>query len=59
MRPSLPHAAAALLCTLLLAGCGITSKKQVSYDPEEFDSTTTHTRSFRASQAETLSLIHI
>jgi hypothetical protein len=53
MRPPLPHAALALLFTLLLAGCGITAPKQVSYDPEEFDSTTTHTRSFRGSQAET------
>ena len=53
MRPFLPNAALALLFTLVLAGCGITSPKQVTYDPEEFDSTTTHTRSFPATQAQT------
>jgi hypothetical protein len=53
MRPPFPHAAAALLISLVLAGCSTAPSKQVSYDPEEFDSTTTHTRSFRATEAQT------
>jgi hypothetical protein len=53
MRLPVPQAALALLFTLALAGCGVTSPKRVSYDPEEFDSTTTHTRTFRATQAQT------
>ena len=35
---------AALLLALALAGCGTGSPKRVVYDPEEFDSTTTHAR---------------
>lgn len=42
----------AAAAALLLAGCGITPKR-VSYEPEEFDSTTTHTRSYAASEAQT------
>ncbi|CAN7203545.1 MULTISPECIES: DUF2242 domain-containing protein [unclassified Variovorax] len=52
MRLSSSCTAAALLFSLLLAGC-ISPAKRVSYDPEEFDSTTTHTRVFRATQAQT------
>lgn len=37
---------------LILAGCTGTPKR-VTYDPEEFDSTTTHTRNFRATQSQT------
>jgi Uncharacterized protein conserved in bacteria (DUF2242) len=44
--------AALMLSSLLVAGCASTAER-VSYDPEEFDSTTTHTRSFRASQQQT------
>ena len=53
MPPHLSRAVPVLLSTLLLAACGIGSPKQVSYDPEEFGSTTAHTRSFRATQAQT------
>jgi hypothetical protein len=52
MRLPISCSAAALLFSLLLAGCASPAKR-VSYDPEEFDSTTTHTRSFRATQAQT------
>ncbi|VWX60108.1 conserved hypothetical protein [Burkholderiales bacterium 8X] len=45
--------AGALLVALVLAACGATGTKKVSYDPEEFDSTTTHTRNFAASQSQT------
>ncbi len=38
---------------LVLAGCPSTGAKRVSYEPEEFDSTTTHTRSYKASEAQT------
>lgn len=44
---------AALLVPLVLAGCGSTSSRRTSYEPEEFDSTTTHTRSYAASEAQT------
>ncbi|MEJ7686732.1 MAG: DUF2242 domain-containing protein [Variovorax sp.] len=44
---------AAPLLALLLAACAGGPAKRVSYDPEEFDSTTTHTRSYRATQAQT------
>ncbi len=44
---------AAPLLALLLAACAAGPAKRVSYDPEEFDSTTTHTRSYRATQAQT------
>jgi len=54
LRFPLSHAAVvALLFSLVAAGCSIPAAKRVSYDPEEFDSTTTHTRSFRATQAQT------
>ncbi|MBS0453188.1 MAG: DUF2242 domain-containing protein [Proteobacteria bacterium] len=43
---------AASLAALALAGCGSTPK-QVSYDPEGFSSTDTHTRVFEASEAQT------
>ena len=49
--PSLLGLAAA--CGLALAGCGSGSKKPVSYDPEAFGSTTTHARSFSATEAQT------
>ena len=43
-----------LLAALLLAGCGATSStRRISYEPEEFDSTTTHTRSYTATEAQT------
>jgi hypothetical protein len=42
----------AVLLAAALAGCGITTKR-VSYDPEEFDSTTTHARSYVATEAQT------
>jgi hypothetical protein len=49
-------ARAAPLCgaavALVLAGCGATAKR-VNYDPEEFDSTTTHARSYPATEAQT------
>ena len=43
---------AAALVVLLLAGCAGTSKRVV-YDPEEFDSTTTHARGYAATEAQT------
>jgi hypothetical protein len=54
MRPSSSlAAAAALLVAVLVSGCGVTERQRVTYEPEEFDSTTTHTRSFTASEART------
>ena len=55
LPPSLRFSAVLLapVLALALAGCAATSAKRVSYDPEEFDSTTTHTRSFRATQEQT------
>jgi hypothetical protein len=41
-----------VLLLAALAGCG-TSTRRVSYDPEEFDSTTTHARSYAATEAQT------
>lgn len=41
-----------LLAALVLAGCGSASRR-VSYEPEEFDSTTTHTRTYAATEAQT------
>ncbi len=41
-----------LLSALVLAGCGSTSRR-VSYEPEDFDSTTTHTRNYPATEART------
>ena len=48
-RPALPLALAA---ALLLAGCG-SGTKRVSYEPEGFDSTTTHARTYPATEAQT------
>jgi hypothetical protein len=45
--------ASLLLFPLLVAGCGNMPSKRVSYEPEEFDSTTTHTRSYAATEAQT------
>jgi len=44
-------AAAALLLSLSIAGCSAPTR--VYYEPEEFDSTTTHTRSYPATEAQT------
>jgi hypothetical protein len=41
-----------LLSALVLAGCG-SSGRRVSYEPEDFDSTTTHTRNYPATEART------
>jgi hypothetical protein len=41
-----------LLSALVLAGCG-SSPRRVSYETEEFDSTTTHTRTYAATEAQT------
>jgi len=46
-------ASAALSMSLLVAGCGVTSPRRVSYEPEEFDSTTTHTRTYAATEGQT------
>lgn len=46
------HLAAALL-VLAVAGCGGGAPRRVIYDPEEFDSTTTHSRSYPATEAQT------
>ncbi|MEJ8811518.1 DUF2242 domain-containing protein [Variovorax ureilyticus] len=54
MRPSSSLAtAAALLVAVLVSGCGVTERQRLTYEPEEFDSTTTHTRSYTASEAQT------
>lgn len=42
-----------LVAALALAGCFGGGAKKVTYDPEEFDSTTTHTRSYWASSGQT------
>jgi hypothetical protein len=42
----------ALASALLLAGCG-SSGRRVTYEPEEFGSTTTHTRNYEATEAQT------
>ena len=47
--PAIP----AVLLSLLLAACGGTGSKRVSYDPESFNSTSAHTRIFEASEAQT------
>lgn len=47
-----PGRLAAAFLALLIAGCGSMTKRVV-YDPEEFDSTTTHARSYAASEAQT------
>ncbi|MGJ7574961.1 DUF2242 domain-containing protein [Variovorax sp. RB2P76] len=41
-----------LVSALVLAGCG-TSSRRVTYEPEEFGSTTTHTRNYEATEAQT------
>ncbi|MDH6591582.1 hypothetical protein M2165_001471 [Variovorax sp. TBS-050B] len=41
-----------LSSVLLLAACGSASRR-VAYDTEEFDSTTTHTRTYAATEAQT------
>ena len=38
---------------LVLASCGSSSTRRVSYETEEFDSTTTHTRTYSATEAQT------
>jgi hypothetical protein len=39
---------------LMLTACAsVVGEKRVSYEPEEFDSTTTHTRIYKASEAQT------
>jgi hypothetical protein len=48
----LPSLLSLLLSAVVVAGCGNVSKR-VSYDPEEFDSTTTHARSYPATEAQT------
>lgn len=53
MRFPLSYIAAGLLFPLFLVGCGGMSSKPASYEPEGFDSTTTHTRSYAASEAQT------
>jgi hypothetical protein len=51
--PALPLGLSlALLSALLLAGCG-SSGRRVTYEPEEFGSTTTHTRNYEATEAQT------
>lgn len=45
-------AAGLLSAALLLAGCGSASR-QVSYEPEAFGSTNTHTRDYEATEAQT------
>ncbi len=50
-RPSVRLLAA--WSALALAGCSVTSTERVSYEPETFDSTTTHTRNYPASEAQT------
>lgn len=42
-----------VLLALVLAGCVATDPRRASFEPEEFDSTTTHTRSFAATEAQT------
>lgn len=46
-------ATALLLLSSLVAGCSLSTPHRVSYEPEGFDSTTTHTRSYAANEAQT------
>ena len=46
-------AVVATLSALTLAGCTTLSARRIAYDTEEFDSTTTHTRTFPATAAQT------
>ena len=43
----------AVLAMAVLAGCVTPTAKRVDYEPEEFDSTTTHTRVYAATEAQT------
>lgn len=49
----LPQCLALALSAFVLAGCGSTDPRRIVYEPEGFDSTTTHTRSFPATEAQT------
>ncbi len=52
-RPTIARALLWLALPLLLAGCaGTSSQHKGPYEPEDFDSTTTHSRSFPVSEAE-------
>lgn len=51
--PLSSRCAAAALLVLVLAGCASGPARRVVYDPEEFDSTTTHSRSYAANEAQT------
>lgn len=52
-RPA-PRATAVLaLAAGLLAGCGTGAARRMVYEPEEFDSTTTHARAYAATEAQT------
>lgn len=42
-----------LSSALVLAGCGGVAQRKVNYEPEAFGSTTTHTRDYQATEAET------
>jgi hypothetical protein len=42
-----------LVSALVLAGCGSSGGRRVTYEPEEFGSTTTHTRNYEATEAQT------
>ena len=42
-----------VLATAVLAGCVTPAPQKVAYEPEEFDSTTTHTRVYAATEAQT------
>jgi hypothetical protein len=42
-----------LLAALLAAGCGSSAPRRTAYAAEEFDSTTTHTRTYPATEAQT------
>jgi hypothetical protein len=48
-----PRAAVLALAACLLAGCGTGTPRRIAYEPEEFDSTTTHTRTYAATEAQT------
>ena len=55
MRPTLRFSwpTAGVLLALLLAGCAGSGAPRSAYEPEEFDSTTTHTRTYLATEAQT------
>lgn len=53
LLPRLPIVSLALVSALLLAGCGSSAPKRVAYEPEGFDSTTTHARTYPATEAQT------